>query len=89
MSRDDLFKSMGFECIGAMIEGIFTNIIKDMDYEMLIWIDWKNKRVMLDNGDESDVIFLKGGFKSGEENIHQEYENNNEKEISDANNFSI
>ena len=39
MDRDALFKSMGFRCIGGMIEGFFDST-PELEYDTIIWVDW-------------------------------------------------
>ena len=86
--RIRLFESFGFECVGAEVEGFFT---KDThtDYEAFIWIDWYNRRVMIDCGNSSEPVLLKGNFTNSELEQIKNLDNDIEKEITDANNYSI
>lgn len=85
MEREEFFKNLGFECVGAEIEGIFENseVIsrKNVDYEIYLYVNWKNKRVVIDGGDCSEPIFIKGDWLSGEKEKYQEYENAFERSI--------
>ena len=88
MNRDTLFKSMGFKCIGGMIEGFFDSN-PEIEYDTTIWIDFKRERVILDSGDGSEPFFLKGDWLSEEEELFRTYDGKIEKEIVEyAENFN-
>ena len=87
MERDTLFKKIGFVKVGGCITNqhgpIFDNY-NENSFEVDIWIyvDFKRKRVMIDEGDWGEPLFLKGSFMKKEIKEYKNYENSLDKEIS-------
>ena len=80
--REKLFNKFGFECVGGMVDGRFDNEWSDIsDLDAIIYIDFNNQRVMIDSGDDSEPIFLKGTFTSEEKDEYYLYVKNLEEEI--------
>jgi hypothetical protein len=85
--RIELFKGMGFECVGGEIApGIYDSSVLDLpEADLYIWVDFKGERTFLDCGDSSEPFFLKGDFTKKELEEYTEYENDTEQEMNDAN----
>lgn len=66
--RIELFKAMGFECVGGEVApGFYDTCVADLlEANLYIWVDFINKRVFLDCGDESDPFILRGDFTKQE-----------------------
>ena len=80
--RGPLFDKFGFKCVGGMVDGRFDNNWNDItDLDAIIYVDFKNYRVMIDSGDDSDPIFLTGNFTSEEREEYYQYVKNLEEEI--------
>ena len=82
----NMFRYFGFECVGGeMAYGIWNDDIEnDPDPNMLIFVDFKRKRVFLYAGDGSEPFFLKGEFTKKEAKMFNEFAFAQDKEISDV-----
>lgn len=77
MERDDLFKMFGFEKVGGclnILNGVtFHKDEETYEIDAWIYIDFKRKRVMIDDGNAGDPMFLKGGLTKREEIAYNKY----------------
>lgn len=81
MDRDALFKSMGFKLEFGEIEGFFDIGTFDIEFDNSVYIDWNNRRILIDSGDYSEPTLLKGEFTKEEKQVLKKYNENAEKEI--------
>ena len=83
MEREELFQSFGFEVVGGIISGEFDSVTTSYDMDSTIYVDFKTKRVMIDEGDFSDTILIKGDFMEHEEKRIKKYNEALNQEIDD------